>query len=135
METLSALDSKTMNLVIAAVRKSFSRSIEYSIALYSSLSNEVGPRNGKRYRCTSCKHSFDPKNVKVDHKVPVVPLESSAAEMSLKTFYERCFCQVDNLQVLCIGCHKIKTDKENEQRRNFKKLKKVEIEPKKLRPK
>lgn len=67
----------------------------------------------KRYICASCGNDFMQKEVQVDHIVPAGQLKSFE---DLASFAERLFCGADGLQVLCTGCHKVKTDKEKEER-------------------
>jgi 5-methylcytosine-specific restriction endonuclease McrA len=60
------------------------------------------------YQCNSCKKWFAEKNINVDH---IEPAGSLNCADDLAGFVERLFCEVDNLQVLCSGCHNIKTQK------------------------
>jgi 5-methylcytosine-specific restriction endonuclease McrA len=68
-------------------------------------------RHVKLYQCASCKQKFKQKDVQVDHVVPAGSLKSFK---DLPTFVENLFCSEDGLQVLCMDCHKAKTDKERE---------------------
>ena len=61
------------------------------------------------YQCNHCKKWYADKNVNVDHIFAVGSLNSAA---DLPNFVERLFCEVDKLQVLCQGCHDIKTKQE-----------------------
>jgi 5-methylcytosine-specific restriction endonuclease McrA len=58
------------------------------------------------YQCNKCKNWFPDKQIAVDHKVPAGSLNSGD---DLKGFVERLFCEVEDLQVLCTGCHDVKT--------------------------
>ena len=64
------------------------------------------------YQCNHCKKWFPEKEIDVDHIVPAGTLKTAA---DLPGFVERLFCEVDNLQVLCVDCHAVKTEKEKEQ--------------------
>lgn len=121
------LDPKTLKRVIDAVRKEFSLSIEYAIIKHKGLAREVGPRGGRRFICNKCSNIFDENSIKIDHIIPIVPLDSSAAEMGLEMFYNRCRCSADNLQVLCKTCHDLKSKQENEERKKFRKLRKLNL--------
>lgn len=55
------------------------------------------------YLCQSCAQVFGPKEVQVDHIVPVTPPEFSGIEWT--EYVERLFCGIDGLRVLCKGCH------------------------------
>jgi 5-methylcytosine-specific restriction endonuclease McrA len=61
------------------------------------------------YQCVECKEWFPDKKVNVDHIIPAGTLRCAD---DLPAFVERLFCEVNNLQVLCQGCHNIKTQKE-----------------------
>jgi 5-methylcytosine-specific restriction endonuclease McrA len=58
------------------------------------------------YQCNKCKKWYKDKEIAVDHIKPVGSLRSSD---DLPFFIENLFCEVDNLQVLCSGCHDKKT--------------------------
>jgi 5-methylcytosine-specific restriction endonuclease McrA len=74
-----------------------------------------GPNKRQKfeYQCNSCKKWFAEKNINVDHTIPVGALNCAD---DLPGFVERLFCEVDNLQVLCSGCHNIKTQKERNEK-------------------
>lgn len=61
------------------------------------------------YECASCKELFIGKNVQVDHIKPAGKLLDYS---DLSKFVETLYCDVSNLQVLCITCHKVKTNSE-----------------------
>jgi len=71
----------------------------------------TGPNKRQKfeYQCNSCKKWFAEKNINVDH---IHPAGSLNCANDLPGFVERLFCEVDNLQVLCSGCHNIKTQNE-----------------------
>ena len=50
------------------------------------------------------------KNIVVDHVKPVV--DPSVGFTTWDSFIEGLFCEADNLQALCLGCHTIKTNEE-----------------------
>lgn len=92
-----------------------------------------GKKPQVRYRCSMCGGLFSQKHVQVDHRVPVVPLDKTEAEMTYDEIVRGICCPVENLQVLCStplkqnegkpSCHKIKTDEENFIRDELKKIK------------
>ena len=61
------------------------------------------------YQCAECLNWFPDKEVNVDHRIPAGTLRCAD---DLPGFVERLFCEVDNLQVLCQGCHNKKTQDE-----------------------
>lgn len=56
----------------------------------------------------------------MDHKEPVVPLDTNFQEMSLELFCERLLVAVDEWQCLCKECHAIKSGLENSVRAEYK---------------
>lgn len=72
-----------------------------------------------RYQCNSCKQIFGPKEIHMDHILPVVPVEGF---QDLGNFVESLFCKVEGFQALCSVCHDQKTLAENLQRKLNKKL-------------
>lgn len=88
-----------------------------------------GKRNQVRFKCAECGELFSRKNVQVDHKVPVVPLDRAEADMTYGDLVRGICCNKDNLQVVCStplkrsggipSCHKIKTDEENFMRKKL----------------
>lgn len=73
---------------------------------------KVNPETGRiaeHYECNSCHMESVKKLVQVDHIEPIV---NSSGFTTWDEYIKRLFCSVDNLQVLCKECHKIKTNKE-----------------------
>lgn len=68
----------------------------------------VGDNRRRRveYVCSVCKVGFQKKEVNVDHIIPVGSLNKPE---DLPGFVERLFCELENLRVVCIPCHKIIT--------------------------
>ncbi len=61
-----------------------------------------------KYRCACCEGLFGPRDVHVDHIEPRVdPLKGWEG---FDIYVKRTF--TDKLQVLCLGCHKVKTSEE-----------------------
>lgn len=73
------------------------------------------------YLCAHCNGRFGPKEIDVDHILPVIPLNGSK---SFDEIIPRLFCDSDNLQVLCKPCHKTKSKAENKLRFEYRKLRK-----------
>ena len=65
------------------------------------------------YQCNQCKNWFPDKQIAVDHKIPAGSLNSGD---DLKGFVERLFCEEKDLQVLCSGCHDVKTKLEKQKK-------------------
>lgn len=70
-----------------------------------------GPNKRQKfeYQCNYCSKWFPDKQINVDHIIPAGTLRNAN---DLPAFVERLFCEVDNLQVLCEGCHNVKTQNE-----------------------
>jgi 5-methylcytosine-specific restriction endonuclease McrA len=82
------------------------------------VGRKVNAKTGKlamHYRCAACRKHFVAADVQVDHIVPVV--DPKKGFVSWDVFIERMFVEIENLQVLCKPCHKVKTDKEKDQRK------------------
>lgn len=92
-------------LIIASLRK---------IWLYSPERREAKKKakRGKEYLCACCKKTY--LKVSVDHIDPVGTFTSWDA------FINRLFCSVENLQILCKGCHDAKTLHERNERASKK---------------
>ena len=71
-----------------------------------------------KYQCAGCKTILGPKEVVLDHIVPVVQPETGWDGFGM--FVESLFCPVEGFQVLCNPCHDVKTEKENELRKKIK---------------
>ena len=68
--------------------------------------NKSTGRLAQHYKCNCCKEEFPLKDVQVDHIVPI------GRERSWDEFIDGLFCEKDNLQVLCVTCHAVKTKSE-----------------------
>lgn len=71
-------------------------------------------RLAQHFKCAACGNEFTSKDVQVDHTVPI------GQERSWDEFVNLLFCEKENLQVLCLTCHKSKTKEENENRKRSK---------------
>lgn len=71
-------------------------------------------RMAKHFECVMCCEHFPQKDVEVNHKIPVVPVEGFD---SWDQVIERLFCEKDGLEVLCKPCHRVVTAEENKIRK------------------
>jgi 5-methylcytosine-specific restriction endonuclease McrA len=62
------------------------------------------------YVCAACKKTFGTKQIKIDHIEPVKDV--TGKDNSWDSVIRRLFCEVDGFQVLCRGCHDLKTSME-----------------------
>lgn len=72
--------------------------------------NKKTGRLAQHYKCNSCQKEYVATEIQVDHIEPIV--DPKTGFTSWDSFIERLFCPIDNLQCLCLGCHKKKTLKE-----------------------
>jgi hypothetical protein len=109
-------------VIRGAIRRAFHRS-PTAIAVKMAARREIpkfnmdGGRAKKdqvQYLCSLCGEWHKGSMVAVDHKIPVIDPEVGFVDWN--TLIERVFCDESNLQVLCEGCHKNKTDRETAQR-------------------
>lgn len=74
------------------------------------------------YQCNSCKSSFKNKEIRLDHILPIIPVETGF--ISWDDYINRLFCDASSMQVLCLTCHDSKTNIEKEQRKYYRKERK-----------
>lgn len=85
-----------------------------SEAYVGTRTNPKTNRQAKHYKCAQCLYDFVGKDVQVNHKTPVVPLQGFD---SWDGVVSRMFCEKSGLEVVCIPCHKDITKLENEGRK------------------
>lgn len=101
-----------MGYAFAYLRRIFAWSPEKKVALKRQLHGDG------MYRCESCTQPFPKAKVHVDHKICVVdPLTGFT---NWDSYITRLFCSADNLQILCLDCHKVKTGAEAKIRKERK---------------
>ena len=110
--------ARLKNFIISALRSASNRyPPKYECLNAAKVGKKVNKASGRlaeHYKCAACKKHFVAKEVQVDHIEPVVnPLTGF---IDWNTFVARMFCPITNLQVLCRGCHKVKSDKEKKER-------------------
>jgi hypothetical protein len=74
------------------------------------------------YQCNACSKIVGHKEIKADHIEPVIPVTGFT---NWNDTIARLFCDESGLQALCKICHDIKTKKENDQRKSWRKEKAV----------
>ena len=111
MYDLNGKDRKSINVIKGSIRIAFRRSKLYK-AVVKRARREVQegfyknkkPKIGVWYECAICRKNFKPDQIEVDHIEEVGPFDGS-----FDNWVARVYCDIDNLQVLCKGCHKEKT--------------------------
>lgn len=71
-----------------------------------------------QYKCAKCENLFKPGEFQLDHIHPVIDPHEGFKDWN--TFIERLFCSIEGWQILCLGCHKVKSSYENEIRKQIK---------------
>ncbi len=82
------------------------------------VGRKTNKKTGKlamHYKCATCKKHFVATDVQVDHVLPVV--DPKVGFIGWDSFIDRIFCEIENLQVLCKPCHKVKTEEEKAERK------------------
>lgn len=106
-------------------RSSFVQRKYNECKIYKDVYNQNGELSKKKsvfFECNHCKKLFKRDEVQCDHINPVVPIQIPIKHCSWDVIIEeRLFVPSSHLQLLCKdGCHKIKSQEENKQRREWK---------------
>lgn len=64
-----------------------------------------------KYKCSSCEGTFGPKQIQLDHILPVV--DPHVGFHDWNSYIDRLFCGTAGFQVLCKPCHSAKSFFEN----------------------
>lgn len=110
------LTSKETKLILSTIRRAWNRYPERIGALY---------RQKLAYGIYSCEECLEPKRrkqIEVDHIIPVVPVTGLD---SIEGYITRLFCNRNGLRILCKGCHRSKSNKENVIRMEVRRKKKA----------
>ena len=68
--------------------------------------NVKSGRLAQHFLCAKCNKEYVAKDVQVDHIKPI------GFDKTWDEFINGLYCEADNLQVLCVSCHKEKTIRE-----------------------
>lgn len=122
----SRLTARDRGLIKGSIRRAFSRSALHKKAMDNEKivhSDPKRPRVKTWYKCEHCGGKFAAHQLSVDHVNPIVPVNTTLEQMSWDELIDRTWCEEIDLQVLCDLCHDIKTSKEREQRKEYKRVK------------
>ena len=112
-------DSRFRSFVTSALRAASRRWPPKFKALKEAfVGRKTNKKTGKlamHYKCAKCKKHFVATDVQVDHVLPVV--DPKVGFVSWDDFINRIFCEIENLQVMCKPCHKVKTEEEKLERK------------------
>lgn len=110
------------------MRKAFARSPAVYASLDRQLSKMLGPKGGRQYTCEICRGVFGRGKVQIDHISTVIPIGSSAKDMTFDEIAGRMNVGPDKLRVLCKKCHEGVTQEQNAERARLRKEKKFVFE-------
>lgn len=71
-----------------------------------------------KYTCNICEGTFGPKEINVDHIIPVIDPHTGFQDWH--QYITRLFCEIEGLQICCVNCHKTKTFFEEAVRKQVK---------------
>ena len=112
-------DARFRSFVTSALRAASRRwPPKYKALKEAFVGRKENKKTGKlamHYKCAKCKKHFVAVDVQVDHIHPVV--DPKVGFIGWDSFIDRIFCEIENLQVLCKPCHKVKTEKEKAERK------------------
>ncbi len=112
-------DSRFRSFVTSALRAASRRwPPKYKALKEAFVGRKTNKKTGKlamHYKCAKCKKHFVAADVQVDHVLPVV--DPKVGFVSWDDFINRIFCEIENLQVMCKPCHKVKTELEKAERK------------------
>lgn len=108
------------------LKKAISARKNWIISTLRRASYRYAPRNEAQrlarvdrglYKCAMCEEIFHQKETVIDHIEPVVHLKNGWTNWD--DFVNRLFCNVEGFQILCHGCHDIKTSQEDSIRASY----------------
>ena len=112
-------DARFRSFVTSALRAASRRwPPKYKALKEAFVGKKTNKKTGKlamHYKCAKCKKLFVAADVQVDHVLPVV--DPKVGFIGWDSFIDRIFCEIENLQVMCKPCHKVKTEQEKAERK------------------
>lgn len=122
------ITKKERGLIKGAIRRVFSRSdLRRSVVDDTRFDDTIvirvignRPRVKKWSLCALCRQPTPSYLIEVDHKEPVIPVDTTLESMSWDELVDGIWCPKENLQGICKECHKLKSKLEMKQRRSKK---------------
>ena len=112
--------ARKRSFVMSALRKA-QWPVKYEALKLSRCGKMINPATGKpcnAHLCPICNERHIEANMAIDHIEPIIPI---TGHDSYDNIIDRLLCELDGFQVICKPCHKLKTDIENQARREHKK--------------
>ena len=111
-------EARYRQFVISALRGAFRRwPPKFDVLKNAFTEQRINAATGRRanhYKCAECSNDFPLRGVQVDHIHPVVDPKKGFIDWG--TFIDRLYVEGKKLQVLCTGCHKVKSAEERKER-------------------
>lgn len=112
-------EGRYRSFITSTIRGGFRRwPVKFAVLKNAFVGKKINPESGKLasfYKCACCRKTYTAKNVQVDHIAPII--NPKVGFISWDSFIENLFCEEDNLQVLCIKCHKLKSAVERQSKK------------------
>ncbi len=105
-----------------AIRRAFARSELREFVMGAARIEHADPskpRCKKWIRCAACGKPAPEWSSAVDHKQPVISVESSFEQMGMDATVFATWCEPRNLQAICEACHDVKTQEERIAREDY----------------
>lgn len=118
------ITQKERNLIKGALRRVFVRSELRRRALKHNEvehSDDKHPRVKRWSWCTTCGEVIPSYKTQVDHVIPLIPIDKTLEDFTWDELIDRLWCNEENLKLLCIPCHKLKSKLEAKERRKYRK--------------
>jgi len=104
-------EARFKSFVTSALRAASRRwPVKYLALKQALIGRKTNKKTGKlaqHFKCNACNEAFVAADVQVDHISPVV--DPAKGFISWDIYVDRLFCEIDNMQVLCVPCHKLKS--------------------------
>ena len=104
-------EARFKSFVTSALRAASRRwPVKYLALKHALVGRKTNKKTGKlaqHFKCNACNEAFVAADVQVDHIAPVV--DPAKGFISWDIYIDRLFCEIDNMQVMCKPCHKVKS--------------------------
>ncbi len=121
-------EARLRSFIMSAIRRA-AWPVKYDVVKSAFVREGANPATGRKcklHKCSDCCRLFPAKDVAADHIEPVVPVDGKWGDtteylgVNWNELLPRLFCEEENYQVLCHGCHSEKTEVEKRMRKFYK---------------